>query len=397
MKWFASLLLLFFVQTLPAQYRYDNVKFNTVYWDGLCKALQQNAGYLLLDVRSKGEFEDTSSFKNLNIGHLKGSVNIDINELSKRLKEIEDYKAKPVFVYCSHSQRSRRVSKMLSDSGFVHVFNINGGVSNLRLLDFPNDCHLLTSALPYQILSPGSLAKLNASGYFILDIRPDSAFRGIATVEKRNGYGRFKNAVNIPLPDLQQKLSSLPKDKKILLVDENGNNSPIAAEMLSKNGFNNVSVLFNGLEAYLTEVPEKDRGIWTASVPYHPIGAVEFDKLAKDANVAFVDVRASDEFNNRSKEGFRNVGNVKGAVNVPFLDWDKQLASLPADKEKAVVVYAMSSQPEVFEAAKKLSSQGYKNVNVLLGGLFSLRWRAANIRGQEYLKDWVVNVPPDNQ
>lgn len=397
MKWFASLLLFFFMQTAQAQYRYDNVKFNTVYWDGLCKTLQQNPGYILLDVRSKGEFEDTSSFKSLNIGHLKGATNIDINELSKRLSEIEAYKNKPVFVYCSHSQRSRRVSKMLADSGFAHVFNVNGGVSNLRLFDFRNDCDLLTSTLPYHILSPRSLAKQNSSDYFLLDIRPDSAFRGIASVEKRNGYGRFENAVNIPLFDLQQKLSSLPKDKKILLVDENGNDSPTAAEILTKNGFKNVSVLFNGLESYLAEVPEKDRSIWTTSVPYHTIGAVEFDKLAKEKKLSLVDIRMMDEFNNNSKETYRNIGAIKGAGNVPFTDWDKQATSLPPDKEKPVVVYAMSSQNEVFEAAKKLSAQGYKDVNVLLGGLFTLRWRAANIKGQEYLKDWVVNVPPDNQ
>jgi rhodanese-related sulfurtransferase len=384
------------VQASQAQYRYDGVTFTTVYWDRLCDALKQNPGYLLLDVRSKGEFEDTSSFKNLNIGHLAGATNIDINELRGRLNEIEAYKAKPVFVYCSHSQRSRRVSKMLADSGFTNVLNINGGVSNLRLYDFGNACGLLTTRLPYQILSPIALAKSKGDDYFILDLRADSAFRGMAIVEKRNGYGRIKNAVNIPLLDLQQKLSSLPRDKKILLVDENGNDSPVAAQTLTKNGFNNVSVLFNGMEAYLTEVPTKERTNWTASAPYRAIGAEEFDHLAKEGNSLLVDVRTNDEFNNQAKESFRNIGNIKGAINISFGDWDKQFAALPADKEKPVVVYALSNQPEVFEAAKRLSARGYKNVNVLLGGLFSLRWRAANIKGQEHLKDWVVNVPSDN-
>jgi len=40
---------------------------------------------------------------------------------------------------------------------------------------------------------------------------------------------------------------------------------------------------------------------------------------------------------------------------------------------------------------------GYKNVNVIVGGLFNFRWRAANLKGSAHLKDWVVNVPPDNQ
>src|SRR5215218_5770581 len=159
MKITFGLLLFVLSQTSVAQYRYDNVTFKTVYWDELCKTLKQNPDALILDVRSKGEHYDTSTSKTLNLGHLKGAVNININDVGSRLKEIEDHKNKPVFVYCSHSQRSRRVSKMLADSGFVNVFNINGGVSNLRMFGFKEECDLLTSDLPYQIVSPKALAQ----------------------------------------------------------------------------------------------------------------------------------------------------------------------------------------------------------------------------------------------
>jgi rhodanese-related sulfurtransferase len=396
MKVYSLFLLLCVAQAVQAQYQYDNVKFTTVYWDQLCQSMKQHPGYLLLDVRSKGEYEDTSQYKSLNIGHLKGARNIDINEIKNRLKEIEDYKDKPVYVYCSHSQRSRRVSKMLADSGFTQIFNINGGVSNLRLYAFKEDCHLLTTKVPYQLLSPLALSKITLSDYVILDVRPDSAFRGISTQERRNAYGRLKNSINIPLASLEQATASLPKNEKILLVDEAGADSPAAAELLHQKGFTKLTVLFNGLDAFLAEVPESERTGWTASAHYHTITALEFDALAKAGNLTVLDVRKAEEFANHSKESFRNIGNLKDAVNIPFDEWEKQFASLPADKEKPIVVYAMSSQSEVFETAKKLSAQGYRNVNVLMGGLFNLRWRAANVRGLEHLKDWVVNVPPDN-
>src|SRR5689334_18393903 len=93
-----------FVFTSHAQYKNDNTKFKTVFLEDLCKTLQNNNGYILLDVRSKGEYCDTSSATNLNIGHLKNAINIDVSELPQRLKELQEDKDKPIFVYCSHSQ-----------------------------------------------------------------------------------------------------------------------------------------------------------------------------------------------------------------------------------------------------------------------------------------------------
>jgi rhodanese-related sulfurtransferase len=74
--------------------------------DDLCTALRMNPGHLLLDVRSKGEYSDTSTADNLNIGHLKDAVHIDIREMPTRWREIAAYKDKPVFVYCSHSNEA---------------------------------------------------------------------------------------------------------------------------------------------------------------------------------------------------------------------------------------------------------------------------------------------------
>jgi rhodanese-related sulfurtransferase len=397
MKSLFACLVLLVSQPAFAQYRYDNVAFKTVYWDDLCKSLKQAPDYLLLDVRSKGEYEDTSTSRSLNIGHLKGAKNIDIREIGNRLKEIDAYKNKPVYVYCSHSQRSRRVSKMLTDSGFLHVVNINGGVSNLRMFGWREECNLLTSDLPYQIVSPKSFTKDGLQDYFVLDIRIDSAFKGIASVEKRNALGKFTQAVNMPLATLEQHLASLPKNKKILLVDEFGNESAAAAELLRKNGFSDLAILFNGLDAYITEVPLDERSGWTGFVPYKTINALEYDQMAKKGTLTTIDIRTPEEFSNSSKESFRNIGAIKGAKNIPFADWEKQFISLPADKEAPIVVYAFSSNNEMYEAARKLAKQGYKNVYVLQGGLFNIRWRAANVKNQSQLANWVVNVPPDNQ
>ena len=88
MKKIPFLLLLISSQIVFSQYKYDNTTYKTIFLNELCDALERNPGHLLLDVRSKGEFYDTSTSASLNIGHLKGAVNMDINDMEKRWKEL---------------------------------------------------------------------------------------------------------------------------------------------------------------------------------------------------------------------------------------------------------------------------------------------------------------------
>lgn len=81
---------------------------------------------LLLDVRTAAEFEGKDNGK---FGRLNNAVNIPVQELADRLKELENWKDKPIVVYCSHSHRSPRASYILSQNGFTNVTNMLGGMS----------------------------------------------------------------------------------------------------------------------------------------------------------------------------------------------------------------------------------------------------------------------------
>jgi rhodanese-related sulfurtransferase len=203
------------VQSLSAQFKYDNVSFKTVYINDLCDSLRKNPDRLILDVRSPGEFSDTSSSASLNIGHLKGAKNIDVSEVKNRLKELQAYKNKPIFVICSHSQRSRVCSKMLADSGFTNVINVNGAMTEFNLLkntSIPCVNDLYETANQFKLLSPKEVAQLMVSkkDLFILDVRSDSAFRGISRDISVNAQGKLKGSVNIPFAQLQHRLIRFP-------------------------------------------------------------------------------------------------------------------------------------------------------------------------------------------
>src|SRR6478672_9925563 len=170
-----SFLLLFMYSN--AQYKNDNLLFKTMYPGDLCKELKKYPGALLLDVRSPGEYNDTSSSTGLNIGHLKNALNVDVRKLPQQLHSLAAYKDKQVFVYCSHSQRSRRASKMLADSGFLHIFNINGGMTAIYYTNArETGClqSLVETNNKYSVISPNQLCQKissNSKKIFLLDVR----------------------------------------------------------------------------------------------------------------------------------------------------------------------------------------------------------------------------------
>jgi len=403
MKRSIFLLLILASLALNAQFKADNVKYNTVYPEDLCKTLLANKGYLILDVRSPGEYDDTSASVGLNIGHVKNAKNINISLLPQRWKEIASYKDQPVFIYCSHSQRSRRASRLLADSGFTHIYNINGGLTDFYNQGIQSDpCAGLEieTSVPYKIISSKQLATGGKSGsYYIIDLRSDSIFKGILN-ERTKSEGKFENAMNMPFINWSATSSIVVPAKPILLVDEFGNESPKAAKMLLDKGIKDVTILFDGMDGwldYITNTRDKSSVKWIRNLDYNLLPAEKFNLLVSEKKqFALIDVRTKEEFSNTSKNSWQNIGQIKEAINIPASEI-KTSAALPSSKETPVVIYGFNSQPDIFESARLLKELGYKNVSVLEGGIWRLRWVSHNIKGKASLNDLVVNVPPDNQ
>lgn len=396
-------LLLMATGQSTAQFKNDNVKFKTVFMEDLCAALAANPGYFLLDARNRREHGDSSKNVTYNMGRLKNAVNIDYQELGKRLGEIKSGKNDPIFVYCAHSAASRWASATLADNGYTNVFNINGGMSRVNLLKDANPCldALFETENKFNLVSPHELLTRlkNDKNLVVVDVRKDSVFRGTSSEEKFNAYGAIKGAINIPGPSLEKYLNKIPKQGSIVIVDDGGVESRTAAMTLINNGYNNVGILFYGMAAWAEEKPADMPGrekFWNHPAHYGFLTADDFDSLARKVNVKIVDVRSADEFANRSKMSSRNKGNIKGAVNIPYTELAGRLKELEADKGATIVVHHYSNDPDSFRAARLLADAGYKKVYVLIGGLNNLRWRAANVKGKAYLNDWVENVPAEN-
>jgi len=101
------------------------VKFKSISPKQVCDFLKDSS-IVVLDVRTPGEYNGSTG---TNYGHIKGALNIPIQDLEKRIGELDNVKDKQILVYCSHSHRSPRASYMLNTHGFNNVTNMDGGMS----------------------------------------------------------------------------------------------------------------------------------------------------------------------------------------------------------------------------------------------------------------------------
>jgi len=403
MRYLSVLVFLFYSITGRAQYKNDNVIFKTVYPQDLCRLAENDKEKLFLDVRSKGEFEDTSLNTRLNIGSFRHAVNINVTELGSRISEISAFKNKPVYVYCSHSQRSRRASKMLADSGFTNVININGGVTAIRQLP-ENDCAqgMLIGKSGYRIISLATLCNkisTKQKDLMMIDVRNDSFYRHISADAKANSLGHFKSAKHIPLDSLKKSLPKIPYTTEIVLIDINGDDASKAAVLFNEKNYKNVYVLIEGMDRVYNSDFQTNKCVAKELVPavdYPVLGTLNFrDYYRKASDFIAVDLRSEEEFTGTHKDSFRNIGHLKNAINIPAAKLAENIGKLEAYRSRDVLLYSFGGSRDVFEAAKLLHSKGFKPV-VLNGGLFNIRWTAANVQGYRDLAELVINIPAEN-
>jgi len=70
-------------------------------------------GATILDVRSKGEYST---------GHIRGSVNIPVDQLAGNISKLKD-KNKTIITCCASGMRSASAKGILTSNGFSSVYN----------------------------------------------------------------------------------------------------------------------------------------------------------------------------------------------------------------------------------------------------------------------------------
>jgi rhodanese-related sulfurtransferase len=78
-------------------------------------------GAVILDVRSKGEYGS---------GHIRGSVNVPVEQLHNNLHKFKD-KKRPIITCCASGMRSSSAKRIFTSNGYLNVHN-GGGWLSLR-------------------------------------------------------------------------------------------------------------------------------------------------------------------------------------------------------------------------------------------------------------------------
>ncbi|WP_020527972.1 rhodanese-like domain-containing protein [Flexithrix dorotheae] len=95
--------------------------YNTLSSEEFEAAVKVNKGIVILDVRSKSEFDRDK---------IPNALNIDIMNpnFKNRVANLDDKKT--FYVYCQRGGRSARACRILTKLGFENVNNLKGGLAN---------------------------------------------------------------------------------------------------------------------------------------------------------------------------------------------------------------------------------------------------------------------------
>jgi len=222
----------------PAYFAYDavlNAKERPTLDTSLAAGLQPlavgavldrlRAGDQILDTREPGEFA---------AAHLKGSINVGLDGQFATWAGSVLRSSEPIVIVAERG-RERESALRLGRIGFDRV--VGWLTDGMRILEGRPD--LLSSTTR---LSPGVAAERLASADppAVIDVRSP----------REHQTKRIAGAINVPLNHLGERASALPANRELLVHCAGGYRSSIAASILERLGFPNVTELAGGIAAW---------------------------------------------------------------------------------------------------------------------------------------------------
>jgi len=144
-----AVLLFSLVSTIAAS-GYTNVSV------GEAKTMvDSNPSLVVLDVRTQSEYDS---------GHIRNTTHIPLAELGGRLDELNETDS--ILVYCASGGRSASASQLLVDNGFLHIYNMLGGITAWISAGYP--VYIKYSSIQEAInnASPGDTILVSSGIYY---------------------------------------------------------------------------------------------------------------------------------------------------------------------------------------------------------------------------------------
>lgn len=241
------------------------------------------------------------------------------------------------------------------------------------------------------------ILKTQKDSYIILDVRTKEEF----------DLGHLDSALLVPVDELETRYGELSKDKPIIVYCRSGSRSAKAAALLVSKGFSQVYDMTGGINAWTSKgypvivesasttsatnsqsssttvsaedsnaSPQKpDENKTTAADAATTIATSNTDisevrhitadelnaKVTKGEDIIILDVRSEDSY---------MVKHIKGAINIPYRDFEGRTGELDSSKE--IIIYCSNYDCGLSSnAVALLAKSGFKNVSALEGGIES--------------------------
>jgi rhodanese-related sulfurtransferase len=172
-----------------------------------------------------------------------GSVCIPCEEFAQRAPGMLKGRPQTVVIY---GDRDRDAPLCLQATGAAaREFNISvldGGLAGWKRAGFEIDSVGRVPRAASTAISAASLQTITAQGKqpILVDIRPEQAFKA----------NHISGALNIPLNQLPARYYEIPYEQPIVIIDEDGRRSFLAASYLIRRGFGSVQRLRGGMAAW---------------------------------------------------------------------------------------------------------------------------------------------------
>jgi rhodanese-related sulfurtransferase len=189
----------------------------------------QSVGAQILDTRDPGEFA---------AAHLGGSINIGLGGQFATWAGTVLNRENPIVLIAAPGHEHESAMR-LGRIGFDHVVGyLSGGIHSVESRpDLTVGTERLSAPLASERLQSTAI-----DGPATLDVRTPAERR-----EKR-----IRGSIGIPLSQLGERLSELPSDRPLIVYCAGGYRSSIAASILQRKGFSQVSEIAGGITAWET-------------------------------------------------------------------------------------------------------------------------------------------------
>ena len=192
----------------------------------------------LRDARERGEvLVDLRPAVAFAKGHIPGSLNVPLSKsFLTYAGSVVPFDEPLHLIVAERTDRAAKdVVEALATIGFERVESVSGAEVIAGWVERGEKLQTIGQ------VEPGALDGLRASGAVILDVRNGSEWDA----------GHLEDAVHIPLPQLGDRLSELPRDAEVVVHCQGGSRSAIAASVLKSAGFERVDNLVGGYGAIL--------------------------------------------------------------------------------------------------------------------------------------------------